>query len=102
MENKFLDVLCYLECAINMDGRDLITISNATEEIVDKCLCVDGFDEDETLGDLDEFFDYLHNDFAEDLYGEIINKEDEFKDFYVYKDGIMLLLGNESLYIRAE
>lgn len=102
MKYDFLDVLCYLECAINMDGRDLITISNATEEMVDKCLCVGGFDEDESLDDLDEFFDYLHNDFAEDLYGKIISKENEFKDFYVYKDGLMVLLASGNLYIRAE
>lgn len=99
MKNKFLDVLCYLECAINMDARDLIVVRNATEEMVDTCLCADGFDEDETL---DEVFDYIHNDFAEDLYGEIISKENEFKDCYGYKNGLMMLLQSGNLYIRAE
>lgn len=78
-ESKFIDVLCYIEVAKNMDNLDMITIRDTDE---DKVECIDNKDLDL-------------------IYEEVLDKEESFIDSYMYQDGIMCEFNESKIYLRA-
>lgn len=88
-ESKFIDVLCYIEVANNMDNLDMIVIRDTDEDLIEKC-------------QYNEYkFEYVNNEDLDLIYEEVLDKEELFVDSYMYLDGIMCEFNESKIYLRT-
>ena len=88
-ESKFIDVLCYIEVANNMDNLDMIVIRDTDEDLIEKCQ----YNEDK--------FEYVNNEDLDLIYEEVLDKEELFVDSYMYLDGIMCEFNESKIYLST-